>query len=167
MPRPRPRVARMDEVDITRHENAAGISFRDGSVGSTMLTLGPRVATMTDAEILEAYNHTVRAMQRSIEEYHHVAVEVPPGSPQISYFPQGDQWTARGNVLRCYIDDGGSDDEAQVEIDDHILSLREFGRLLSAYAGWGMRIVFVPDNRLIEMPEIEVREPDDGGRARG
>jgi hypothetical protein len=152
----------MDEVDIARHENAAGISFRDGSVGSTMLTLGPRITTMTDAEILEAYNHTVRAMERSMAEYHYIAVEVPAGNPQISYFPQGDQWTARGNVLRCYIDDGGPDDETQVEIDDHVLSLREFGRLLSAYAGWGMRIVFVPDNRLTEMPEIEVREPEEG-----
>lgn len=161
MPRPRPRLARMDEVDITRHENAAGISFCDGSVGSTMLTLGPRIAAMTDAEILEAYNHTVRAMQRSIEEYHYIAVEVPPGRPQISYFPQGDQWTPRGDVLRCYIDDGGPDDEAQVEIDDRVLSLREFGRLLATHAGWGMRIVFVPDDRLTEMPEIDVREPKD------
>lgn len=161
MPAPRPRVARIDEVDISRHENAAEISFRDGTVGSTMLTIGPGIASMTDVEILEAYNHTVRAMQRSMEKYHHVAVEVPAGKPQISYFPQGDQWTPRGNVLRCYIDDGGPDYETQIEIDDHVLSLREFGRLLATHAGWRMRIVFVPDDRLTEMPEIEVREPED------
>jgi hypothetical protein len=161
MPRPHPRLARIDEVDITRQEDAAEISFHDGTVGSTLLKLGPRVAFMTDAEILEAFNDTIWAMKRSMAEYHHVAVEVPPGRPQISYSPLSDQWVPRGHVLRCYIDDGGSDDEAQVEIDDRVLSLREFGRLLSVHAGWGMRIVFVPDDRLTEIPEIDVREPDD------
>jgi hypothetical protein len=36
----------------------------------------------------------------------------------------------------------------------------EFGTLLLTHGGWGMRIVFVPDDRLDEEPEIEVREPD-------
>jgi len=163
MPRPRPRLARIDEVDITRQENAAEISFRDGTVGSTLLQLGPRVAIMTDAEILEAFNDTMWAMQRSTAEYHHVAVEVPSGKPQISYSPLSDQWVPRGHVLRCCIDDGGSHGETEVEIDNRVLSMHEFGRLLAVYAGWGMRIVFVPDDRLTEIPEIDVREPDDDG----
>jgi hypothetical protein len=40
------------------------------------------------------------------------------------------------------------------------LTLREFGRLLSTYSGWGMRITFVPDNELEKRPTIEIREPD-------
>ncbi len=32
------------------------------------------------------------------------------------------------------------------------------------YAGWGMRIAFVPDDRVAEEPEVEVREPRDGER---
>lgn len=41
------------------------------------------------------------------------------------------------------------------------LSWAEFGRLLTTYAGWGMRIVFVPDDDLHEIPRIEIREPDE------
>jgi len=94
----------------------------------------------------------------------HVAVEIPPGKPQIQYFEAGDQWTPRGSVLRCEIDKGGPDGEPIIAIDDHELSWREFGRLLVTYAGWGMRIVFVPDDRLDEQPEVQTREPEDDDR---
>jgi hypothetical protein len=47
-----------------------------------------------------------------------------------------------------------------IHVDDHELSWAEFGTLLLTHGGWGMRIVFVPDDRLDEEPEIEVREPD-------
>ena len=36
---------------------------------------------------------------------------------------------------------------------------KEFGRMLSTHAGWGMRIAFVPSEIVEEAPEIEVREP--------
>ena len=52
------------------------------------------------------------------------------------------------------------DDELLVYIDDQELRLQEFGRLLRTYAGWGMRITFVPDDRITDKPEVEVREPD-------
>ena len=39
---------------------------------------------------------------------------------------------------------------------------REFGRLLTTHAGWGIRLVFVPDNELHEKPRIVVREPKMG-----
>ena len=42
--------------------------------------------------------------------------------------------------------------------------LREFGRLLTTHAGWGMRIVFVPDDELEQLPSIEVREPAEDRR---
>jgi hypothetical protein len=64
-------------------------------------------------------------------------------------------------VLRCVISDGGPDGQAIIYIDDHELSLEEFGRLLTTYAGWGMRTVFVPDDQIDEEPQIEVRDPDD------
>ena len=35
---------------------------------------------------------------------------------------------------------GGEDGEATVYIDDHELSLREFGWLLCTHAGWGKRV---------------------------
>ena len=160
MPRPRPRVATREDVSITRQSNTAIIAFHDGSVGSTHLHMGRSVEQMTDDEILEAFNATVRAMEASAASYEHVAIEIPPGKPQIRYHVEADQWTPRGGVLRCYIEDGGPNNEARIEIDDTWLSLQEFGRLLTTYAGWGMRIIFVPE-ATDPLPPIEVREPED------
>jgi hypothetical protein len=44
------------------------------------------------------------------------------------------------------------------------LSLAEFGKLLRYYAGWGMRIAFVPEERVTENPKIVVRDPKKGRR---
>jgi hypothetical protein len=46
-----------------------------------------------------------------------------------------------------------------IEIDDHELTLEEFGRLLTTYAGWGMRIEFTPEDEIHRRPALEVREP--------
>ena len=54
---------------------------------------------------------------------------------------------------------GNSEGEAVICIDDKELSLREFGRLLTVDAGWGMRIAFVPDDLIEEEPKVEVRVP--------
>ncbi len=39
--------------------------------------------------------------------------------------------------------------------------MQEFGKVLRTYAGWGMRICFVPEEDIGNEPEIEVREPLD------
>jgi len=83
---------------------------------------------------------------------------VPVGQPQIEYSELSDQWTPVASVLRCVIEDGGPDYETSIWIDDRQLSLREFGRLLSTYNGWGMRIAFVPDDEIDWDPEIRVWE---------
>jgi hypothetical protein len=67
----------------------------------------------------------------------------------------------RGDVLRCIIADGGPDGEATIWIDNREFSLAEFGKLLVTYAGWGMRIVFVPEDEIETMHPIEIREPDE------
>ncbi len=33
--------------------------------------------------------------------------------------------------------------------------------MLATYAGWGMRICFVPNDEIDKEPEIEIREPED------
>jgi hypothetical protein len=66
---------------------------------------------------------------------------------------------ARGAVLRCLISDMHG--QAVIMIDDLELSIEQFGRLLTTYSGWGMRIVFVPDGEIEQMPRIEVREPNE------
>ena len=113
---------------------------------------------MSDQEILDLHNQIVSAMERSVAEWDKTVVEIPPGSPQIEYFKPGDQWTPRGDVLRVYI----SDDEfgrPEFYIDDQRLSLEEFGKMLTTFAGWGMRIAFVPEEHIEQEPKVEVREP--------
>ena len=124
------------------------------------LKIGPEIEQMTDREILALHNKVIRSQETLAAEYKHIAVEVPPGSQQIEYFHKGDSWTPRGDVLRCVIDQN-EEGETTVWIDHQELTLQEFGKVLSVYAGWGMRIVFVPDDEIFRTPTIEVREPKD------
>jgi hypothetical protein len=117
----RPHVATLDEVAITREDDGAVIATRTGPSAPLTSGSGPEVHRMTDREILDRFNAGIRATEAFAADYRHVAVEIPPGRPQIAYFLRGDQWTPQGDVLRCVID--------------------------------------VPDDRLDEEPEIEVREP--------
>ncbi len=146
----RPHPASMDEVRITGDEESAVIEFVDAETSTTHLKVGPEIEHMADQQLLDQFNDCIRAQQKSRAEYVHVAVEIPPGKPQIEYFHKGYQWTPRGDVLRCVIDDGGPDNEPIIYIDDRELSWVEFGRLLTTYAGWGMRVMFVPDDQLLE-----------------
>jgi hypothetical protein len=100
------------------------------------------------------------AQQRLAAEHPYVAVEVPPGRPQIRYFPNGDQWVPRGGVVRCVVEDD-EQGQAVIFVDDQKLSLEEFGRLLTTYAGWGMRIEFTPEDETGQRPRLEVRDPEE------
>jgi len=151
-------IARLDEVTITREGDSAVIQYKEEGIMTTHLKIGPEMASMSDEAILGLFNDMLRAQAQLAAEYKHVAVEVPLGSPQIKYFARGHQWCPRGAVLRCLIED--EDGQLVVGIDDHELSLEEFGRMLTTYAGWGMRIEFVPDDQLHRRPALEVREPD-------
>ncbi len=107
------------------------------------------------------FNDMMDVRDQLVAEWENVVIEIPPGRPQIKHLDLSDQWSPRGDLLRCHIDDGGSNGEITVHIDDQELSLQEFGRLLSTHAGWGMRIVFVPSELVNEEPEIQVREPNE------
>ncbi len=48
-----------------------------------------------------------------------------------------------------------------VYVDDQAFSWDNFGKKLCTYAGWGMRIVFVPDDELESAPKVVVRESGD------
>jgi len=160
----KPRIATLDQVRITRSAEDAVIEYVEPNVFTTRFRIGPQVQQMSDQEILDLFNESLRAEEELAASFEHVAVEIPPGKPQIRYFPASDQWTPRGAVLRCAIDDGGPNGEPVIAIDDQEFSWREFGRLLVTYAGWGMRIVFVPQDRLGEQPEIQIREPQKDDR---
>jgi hypothetical protein len=152
-------IARFDEVTITREGGSAVIRYKEAGILTNHLKIGPEIAGMSDEAILELFNDTLRAQAKLAAEYKHEAVEVPLGSPQIKHFARGDQWCPRGGVLRCLVEDD-KNGQLVVGIDDQELSLQEFGRMLTTYAGWGMRIEFVPDDQLHRRPASEVREPD-------
>lgn len=152
-------IARLDEVTITREGDSAVIRYKEEGIMTTHLKIGPEIVNMSDEAILELFNDTLRAQAQLAAEYKHVAVEVPLGSPQIKYSARADQWSPRGAVLRCLVEDD-ENGRLVVGIDDQELRLEEFGRMVTTYAGWGMRIEFVPDDQLHRRPALEVREPD-------
>lgn len=161
------RTVTLDEVRITRDGDYAVFNYKDPSLGGGMrLKVGPRAKKMTLGELLELHNDIVRERIMMAARYKHEAVEVV-GKPQIEYSKLTGQWETRGDVLRCVITCGDLDArEPAFEIDDRKLSLREFGAMLLSHEGWGMRLVFVPDNELHKMPRIRVgagkRERSDG-----
>lgn len=103
----KPRTASLDEAIISREGEYAVIEFREPGISSMNLKLGPKVKTMTDRQILNAFNKAVHSMEEMRINYIHAPVEIPAGKPQIKYFAAGDQWVPRGDVLRRIIDDGG------------------------------------------------------------
>jgi hypothetical protein len=162
----RPPVASLADVTIRRQGHDAIIAFHDPTIATTHFRLGPSVRRLTDQQILDRFNAIVADEQEAVATQQHVAVEIPPGCPQIHYVPAAEQWAPRGAVLRCVVDDSGPNGEAVVHIDDQSLSLQEFGRLLCTYAGWGMRIAFVPEDDLDRAPRIAVCEPKRVSRPR-
>ena len=57
----RPRPALPDEVRIAREDDTAVIEYADPSIQGVHLRLGPALAGMTDAEVLERFNAMLEA----------------------------------------------------------------------------------------------------------
>lgn len=152
-----------EEVVITRKGTTAVIRYRDpDEEGGIDLEIGPELEKMSDLEVIEAHNEMVRNMEFHRKANPYVALEIPEGRPQIERSGVSRQWTARGNVLRCRIEsEGRSANIPVIEIDGRRLNWREFGELISVCEGWGMRIVFVPDDELNKTPAIALAETDE------
>jgi len=159
MKRKQPYFVRLGEVRLVRNGGTVEVHYSESDIPVTHITIGPKLTDMTDQEVIDLWNDMLRAQSERAAEYKHVAVEVPLGSPQIEYRQDSDQWVPRGAVLRCQI----SDDEnlPVIGIDDRELSWEEFGRMLTVYSGWGMRVTFVPEDEVHRQPCVEVREPKD------
>ena len=156
----RPRPAAPDQVRIAREGDNAVIEYVDPSVRVVNLRVGPALATMTDAEVLELFNEMLEAQAEFAAGVDPTLTEIPPGLPQIEYSERSDQWVPRGQVLRCHIEDD-AEGGTVIQIDDVELDLAAFGRLLQVFSGFGMRVAFVDEEEVTEEPEIVVREPDD------
>jgi hypothetical protein len=150
-------IATLNDVTISRDGECARIKYKEEDIPETHLEIGPEIADMSNEEILEAYNECLRNNAKLAAERKHVAFEVPLGAEQIEYFARCDQWVPRGGVLRCLIE---HDEHSKVivKIDGQELRLKQFGKLLATYAGWGMRIEFMPGDEMHRRPVLEVRE---------
>jgi hypothetical protein len=151
-------IACLDEVVVTRVGDFARIQYREKDIADTLLHIGPAIGEMRDQQIVQLHNEYLRDDSRQVDKDRRVAFEVPLGSAQIEYFARCDQWVPRSRVLRCLIQDveGG---RLVVKIDGQKLQLKQFGKLLAAHEGWGMRIEFVPEDEVHRRPRLEVREP--------
>jgi hypothetical protein len=156
----RPRHASLEEVRISREGEWAIIEYADPTISSVRLRIGSEIEKMTDAPILALLNLTVDAQHEISAQSENRVIEVPLGRPQIKYFEEGDQWVPRAQVLRCHLED---DEKGKlvVYVDDEKFDLQQFGRMLTTYAGWGMRIYFVDDDAVAEEPTVEVKDPED------
>lgn len=150
--------AAFDQVRITREAGSAIIEHADATISTTSLTIGPDIDQMSDHDILALYNAVIASQEQLLREWDNTVTEIPVGKPQINKDSEDGQWLPRGEILRCIIEDDANG-ETVISIDDKELSMREFGRLLSVYAGWGMRIAFVPEELVHENPKVAVREP--------
>ncbi len=160
MRRPRPIVSSLQEITITRTKDSATIEYKDPAYGTTHLTIGPEIEQMSDQEIMDRYNQTLRA-QAELAMIPYVATEVPLGSPQMEHSPECDQWVARGHVLRCLISDTMEEErEPVIEVDGKELSWHEFGKMICSFAGWGMRLEFTPEDETHRRPKLVVKEPE-------
>ena len=159
-----PYIAKMNEVIITKGPTSATIEYREKNVSSVQIEFGPDVSKMTEKEILERHNEILLARMEMKREYEHIAKEVPHGKPQIEFSERCQQWVPRSDVLRCIVQYHPSG--VGIEIDDRLLSLEEFGRMLQTYEGWGMRITFVPDEEIFFDPKIKLEDPDEKPKKR-
>jgi hypothetical protein len=151
-------IARLQEVIVTREADFARIEYKEEGIKATHLQIGPEISGMSDGEIVDLHNEGLRNSARRAADYERVAVEMPLGSAQIKYFARCDQWVPRGNVLRCLIEDDVRG-QLVIRVDEQDLRLKQFGKLLTAYRGWGMRIEFVPEEEVHRRPVLEIREP--------
>ena len=104
MPKKKPRIARPDQVMISRDGEDAIIEFLDPAVATTHLTIGPRVQDMTDEEILLVFNRTVAAQVRHRDVAPHSGCSAQTDSltsvgltPQeVDNYPR--QWTCSSRI---------------------------------------------------------------------
>ena len=156
----KPKPTTLDKVVVTRIPEGAEIRYLDGKTSSVHFKIGPKAESMSDAEVIESFNGFLKMQREMAKRNKRPAIEIPRGRPQIRYFAPGGQWVPRGQVLRCLIDDGPGG-EVTVTIDKKELSMREFSTILATYAGWGMRITFVPEDEIHKMPTVEVKDVED------
>ena len=145
---------------ISRDGEYAIIEHADTAYGTTRLLLGPMLQNMSDAEVLEVFNDIIAAQDASVADPANRPVEIPRGRPQIEWLEDFQQWSVRGQVLRCHV----SDDEhgnLVVYVDDKELNAEAFLSLIKPFSGWGMRLTFMDDSQVYDEPSVILRDSDE------
>jgi hypothetical protein len=156
----RPHIATLDEVTITRDGEIAIIEYKEPEIAVVHLTIGKEIHQMTEEDILNCHNRCIQAQLESMRNYKYVATEIPPGKPQVEYSKGACYWIPRGDVLRCQVSWSNNHGTA-ILIDDQEFSMTEFGKMLSTYEGWGLRVIFVPEDETYKSPPIEIKDPNE------
>ncbi len=150
-------IARLDQVTITRKGSEAIIAYKEPAIPTTHLEFGENLRGVSDEEILASFNESLKDEANGVADYRHIAVETPLGSPQIRVNPKTNKACVHGNVLRCIVTEGDAG-QVLLQIDERKLDMKEFGRLLESFLGWGVRMEFVPKNAIDRRPELQVRD---------
>ena len=83
------------DYQITRAGDIAIMAYADPKVATTSFKIGrEKLAAMTDAEVFALWNEPIEARDQFMQDYDHVAVEVPPGHPQVRYFEEGESYSS-------------------------------------------------------------------------
>ncbi len=90
----RPYIATLDEVIITKNGDIAIIEYKEPDVSTTHLKIGLEIQKMTEQDIFDCHNNCIYAQLEFMKNYKHIAIEIPPGDPQIKYSESGGYWLA-------------------------------------------------------------------------
>ena len=83
MPRQKPLIATLNDVEIKREGTAVSFKYiNQGDRGGQRIEVGKDTGNMTDLELLDIHNHIATKMIESSENYEHIAFETPEGKPR-------------------------------------------------------------------------------------
>jgi len=66
-------------------------NHRPANLSGARIVVGHRIASMSDADIVEMYNEILDAQWRLLQQWDKTVVEEPPGEKQIDYHENSDQ----------------------------------------------------------------------------
>ena len=150
----------IDQVRITREGNDAIVDHADAGISGAHLAIGPEIAAMTDADIVDLYN--------DILEF---SASAPGGVGQ-----DGRRRTAGGKTNRLSRKQRSMGAARRRTPLHHrrrrprgrghhpyrrsrVVAQRNSAGCSAVHAGWGMRIAFVPEEFVTENPTVKVRKP--------
>jgi len=85
MRKKKPIPAVIDQVRITRDGNDVIIEYADPNISGTRVTIGPRLKSMSDREIVDLFNGMMAAQRSLMQDWDKTVTEILPGRPQIEY----------------------------------------------------------------------------------